>query len=519
MKSALFEGKIAMTVLAAQSAPSTPKIRPNLDPHALAKELSGKHFINGQLVAPASGKNFDIINPATREKVAEAAFGDTKDVDLAVKNAAEAQKAWGKLTPRERGRMVTECGRMLAEHAEELARLVCLETGKAIRTECRAEAKVLTDAFEFFGGLGPEIKGQTVPHRGEQLTMTLRQPIGVVGAIIPWNVPMMLLSLKACPALVAGNAVVVKSAEEAPLAVLRIAQLCAQILPPGVFNMLSGMGPECGAPLAQHPGIGKLSFTGSVETGKIVYHYAAEKMIGATMELGGKSPMVVMEDCDLDRAVEGAVTGMRFTRCGQSCTAASRIFVQAKIYDAFVEKLQAKVNALKMGDPFDDATDIGTIISPQQFEKVKNYIEIGEKTSGARAVRCSALPTEPKLKNGLFAQPVLFTGLDNNSKLAREEIFGPVTCVIKFNTYEEAIAAANDSRYGLAATIWTKDLKTAMDAAHRLEAGFVQVNQNLVVQPGLSYGGLKESGVGKEATLEAMLEHFTKSKTVMINLQ
>jgi acyl-CoA reductase-like NAD-dependent aldehyde dehydrogenase len=507
-----------MTALPASAAPAQNRMRPNLDPHALAKELSGKHFIGGKLVQAVEGKTFDILSPATREKVAAAAFGTAADVDAAVKNAKEAQAAWAKLTSRERGRLVMECGRMLAEHAEELARLVCLETGKAIRTECRAEAKVLTDAFEFFGGLGPEIKGQTIPQAATQLTMTIREPVGVVGAIIPWNVPMMLLSLKVCPALVAGNSIVVKSAEEAPLAVLRIAQLCGQILPPGIFNMLSGMGPECGAPLASHKDISKLTFTGSVETGKIVYKYAAEKMINATMELGGKSPMIVLDDGDMDRAVEGAVTGMRFTRAGQSCTAASRIFVQAKVYDAFVEKLQTRVNSLKMGDPFDDATDIGTIISPGQFEKVKSYIEVGEKIAGAKAIRCSALPTDPKLKNGFYVQPVLFTGLDNNSKLAREEIFGPVTCIIKFNTYEEAITAANDSCYGLAATIWTNNLKLAMDAVRRLQAGFVQVNQNVVVQPGLPYGGYKESGIGKEASLEAMLEHFTKFKTVMINL-
>jgi acyl-CoA reductase-like NAD-dependent aldehyde dehydrogenase len=500
------------------SSPQNAKQEPNLDAQALAQELSGFHFINGQRTRSASGKTFDIINPATRQKVAEAALGEGADVDAAVRAASAAQKEWAKLPARERGRLVQECGRLLAEHAEELARLVCLETSKAIRTECRPESKIVTDAFAFFGGLGGEIKGETVPHSPDMLTFTLRQPVGVVGAIIPWNVPMMLLSLKVCPALVAGNTVVVKSAEEAPLAVLRIAELCGRILPKGVFNMISGYGPECGAPLAQHPDVAKISFTGSVETGKIVYRYAAEKMISATMELGGKSPMIVMSDCDVNRAVEGAVTGMRFTRAGQSCTAASRIFVQSKLYDAFVEGLQARVNRMKMGDPFDEATDIGTVISPGQYEKVKSYIAEGEKIKGAKALYCSALPSDPKLKDGLWIRPVLFTGLDNASKLAREEIFGPVTCIIKFETFEEVLNMANDSTYGLAATLWTKDLKTALEAAHKLDAGFVQINQNVVVQPGLSYGGFKQSGIGKEATLEAMLEHFTKKKTVMMNL-
>lgn len=503
-------------VLAA--VPSSQKISITLDAAALARTLSGLHYINGVLVPAHSGKTFDVVSPATRQVIGKAALGETADVEAAVAAAKTAQKEWAKLTPRERGRMVQACGRLLEQHAEELARLVCLETGKAIRTESRPESKVLTDAFEFFGGLGSEIKGETVPHRNDMLVMTLREPVGVVGAIIPWNVPMMLLSLKVCPALVAGNSIVVKSAEEAPLAVLRIAQLCGTILPPGVFNMLSGYGPECGAPLAAHKDVQKVSFTGSVETGKIVYKYAAEKMVGATMELGGKSPMIIMQDCDLEKAVEGAVNGMRFTRCGQSCTAASRIFVHESLHDAFVEKLSARVNALKMGDPADEATDIGTVISQGQFEKVKRYIAAGEALSGAQAIRCSQLPSEARLKDGFYIQPVLFIGLDNNSALAREEIFGPVTCIMTFKNYEEVLAAANDSTYGLAATIWTRDLKTALDAAHRLEAGFVQVNQNLVVQPGLSYGGFKQSGLGKEATLEAMLEHFTKKKTVLMNM-
>jgi acyl-CoA reductase-like NAD-dependent aldehyde dehydrogenase len=350
------------------------------------------------------------------------------------------------------------------------------------------------------------------------LTVTQRDPIGVVGVIIPWNAPMMLMALKIAPALVAGNTVVVKSAEEAPLAVLRVCQILNQKLPPGVLNIVSGLGPECGAPLVAHPDVGKVTFTGSVETGRIVARAAGEKLIPVTLELGGKSPMIVMDDADLPKAVAGAVSGMRFTRQGQSCTAASRILVHEKVHDEFVAMLKARVDAMKMGDPLDEATDIGTIISRSQLDKVLGYIESGRSEAGAKAHECAQLPTDDALRGGLFVRPVIFTGLDNASRLAREEIFGPVTCVIRFSSYEEAIAMANDSDYGLAATIWTRDLKTALDATRRLQAGFVQVNENIVAQPGLSYGGVKQSGMGREASLEAMLDHFTHKKTVLFNM-
>ncbi|HYC05485.1 MAG TPA: aldehyde dehydrogenase family protein [Azospirillaceae bacterium] len=497
---------------------STQTLTPVLDPYALARELEGMHLIGGRLVPAAGGKTFDVVNPAKGEVMGRAALGDSRDVDAAVTAACAAQKEWKQRSARERGKLVVECGRLLSQHVEELARLVALETGKALRTESRVEAGILSDAFTFFGGLGSELKGETVPFNPKMLTMTVREPIGVVGAIIPWNVPMMLMALKIAPALVAGNAVVVKSAEEAPFAVLRACQIMAQVLPAGVLNILSGFGPECGAPLVSHPKVGKVTFTGSVETGKIVYKTAAEKLIPVTLELGGKSPMIVMGDADIDQAVAGAVAGMRFTRQGQSCTAASRIFVHSSIHDAFVEKLKAKVDAMKMGDPLDEATDIGAIVSTQQFEKVKSYIQIGSNEAGAKALTCSALPADQSLAKGLFVQPVIFTGLTNDSRVAREEIFGPVTCVIRFDDYEQAIEQANDTEYGLAATIWTRDLRTAMDATQRLEAGFVQVNQNLVVQPNLSYGGVKTSGLGKEATLESMLEHFTHKKTIIINM-
>ncbi len=491
---------------------------PTTDPFALAKALSGVHFIGGAYAPARSGKSFAVVNPATGAEVARAAEGDAADVDTAVQVAAKAQKTWAKVPARKRGALVYQCAALIREHQEELAKLIALETGKALRTESRVEAGVVADIFEFFGGLGSELKGESVPFAPNVLSVTVREPLGVVGAIIPWNVPMLLMALKIAPALVAGNAVVVKSAEEAPLAVLRICELMNRVLPPGVFNMLSGFGPECGAPLVAHPLVRKVTFTGSVETGKIVARAAAEKLIPVTLELGGKSPMIVFADCDFDKTVSGALTSMRFTRQGQSCTAASRIYVERPIFDDFVFAMKDAVNKMVMGDPLDEKTDIGTIISAGQRDKVMAYIAEGLQTPGANAHFCSAMPTDPALKNGLFIRPVIFTDLDGKSRLVREEIFGPVTVVQPFDDPERVLAEANDSEYGLAASLWTNNLRIGLDLAHRLEAGLVQINQNLVVQANLSYGGVKSSGLGKEASLEAMLEHFTHKKTIMVNM-
>ncbi|HEX3350921.1 MAG TPA: aldehyde dehydrogenase family protein [Acetobacteraceae bacterium] len=490
---------------------------PTLDEKALARALSGAHLIGGRLVPARSGKTFPVVNPATGKQVAAAADGDAADVDAAVADAARAQREWAKVPARKRGALVAQCAAIIRTHVEELARLIALETGKALRTESRVEANTVADILEFFGGLGSELKGESVPFAPNVLSVTVREPLGVVGAIIPWNVPMLLMALKIAPALVAGNTVVVKSAEEAPLAVLRICELMNRVLPPGCFNMLSGFGPECGAPLVAHPKVRKVTFTGSVEVGRIVAKAAAEKLVPVTLELGGKSPMLVFADCDFEKTVTGAITSMRFTRQGQSCTAASRIYVERPIFDRFVDALAARVDAMTMGDPLDEKTDIGTIISHGQFDKVQAFIAEGRATAGANARACSKLPDDPALKKGLFLQPHIFTGLPNSSRLVQEEIFGPVTCVFPFDDAETVLAAANDSEYGLAASLWTNNLKVGLDLAHRLEAGLVQINQNLVVQANLSYGGVKSSGLGKEASLEAMQEHFMHKKTIMIN--
>lgn len=491
----------------------------NLDPAALAKSLAGKFFINGALTPALAGQSFTVHSPATGLPIAQAPEGDAEDVDRAVQAAAHAQISWAKTPARDRGKLLLEAGRVLTSHSEELARLVALETGKALRTECRPEATNTGDLFTFFGGLTPELKGETLPLKSGVLAYTTREPIGVVGAILPWNAPLMLMAWKVAPALAAGNTIVVKSAEEAPLCVLRAIQILGSVLPDGVLNVISGHGPVTGAALVRHPDVKKVTFTGSVETGKIIYEAAAKKLIPVTLELGGKSPMIVMPDADLEKAAQGAIAGMRFTRQGQSCTASSRMIVHESIHDAFVTKLKELAGKLVIGDPMDEATDIGTIISKDQYDKIRSYISLAEADSSCVLHTCSALPTDASLKDGYYLQPTIVTGVNNSSVIAQEEIFGPVTCIIKFKEYEEALKIANDSVFGLAATIWTRDLKVAMDAANRLEAGLVQVNQNQVAGPNISYGGVKQSGLGKELSLESMLEHFTVKKTVIVNFE
>jgi acyl-CoA reductase-like NAD-dependent aldehyde dehydrogenase len=480
--------------------------------------LSRRMLIGGEWREAVSGQTIVVENPGRKEPIGEVPRGGAEDVDLAVQAAGAAFPAWARVPPRERGRACLAIAEALEAREEELAQLIASETGNAIRTQARGEAKWAADVFRYFGGLAGELKGKTIPIGEQMLSYTRREPLGVVGAIVPWNAPAQLSSLKIAPAICAGNTIVLKAAEDAPLAVLRIAEICQAHLPPGVVNIVTGYGAECGGPLAAHPRVRKLSFTGSTAVGKAIMRAAADRVVPVSLELGGKSPSIVFPDADEDWVVEGIIASMRFTRQSQSCTAGSRLFLHHDIYESFLEKLAAKVTTLKIGDPLDEATDIGSIINERQFTKVCTYVEEGLKRPEARVVTGGLPPHEGPLATGYFAIPTIFADTSNEWRLAREEIFGPVLVAIPWRDEAEAIRMANDSHYGLAAYIWSRDLGQALRAAHAVEAGWVQVNQGGGQLLGQSYGGVKESGIGREMSLEGMLDSFTETKSVNVNL-
>ncbi|MCJ2049828.1 aldehyde dehydrogenase family protein [Methylobacterium sp. J-070] len=488
------------------------------DPHPLPAILSKQMLIGGQWRPAVSGRTIVVENPGRREPLGDVPRGEKADVDLAVDAAAAAFPGWSRVAARDRGRLLLAIGEALEARQEELARLIASETGNALRTQARGEARMVADAFRYFGGLAGELKGLTIPLGEGMLSYSRREPLGVVGAIVPWNAPAQLAALKIAPAVCAGNTIVLKAAEDAPLAVLMIAEICQDHLAPGVVNVVTGYGQECGEPLASHPLVRKVSFTGSTAVGKAIMRAAADRVAPVSLELGGKSPSIVYPDADEDWVLDGIVASMRFTRQSQSCTAGSRLFLHTDIYDSFLDRLVARTSALSIGDPLDEATDVGAIINERQFTKVCGYVADGLSRPEARLVTGGLPPKEGPLTRGYFAVPTIFADTSNDWRLAREEIFGPVLVAIPWRDEDEAIRMANDSHYGLAAYIWSRDIGRALRAAHAVEAGWVQVNQGGGQALGQSYGGIKESGIGREMSLEGMLDSFTETKSVNVNL-
>ncbi|HEX5957504.1 MAG TPA: aldehyde dehydrogenase family protein [Hyphomicrobiaceae bacterium] len=477
-----------------------------------------QQLIDGAWVDAVGGGTITIEAPGTRTAIATVPRSAAEDVDRAVKAATAAFPAWSKVPPRERGRIMQKVAEAIEARLEDLARTIAEETGNAIRTQARPEARMSADVARYFGGLGSELKGETIPLGEHVLSYTRREPIGVVGAIIPWNAPVMLGMLKIAPALVAGNTIVLKAAEDAPLGILWVAAVANELLPKGVLNVVTGTGVEAGAPLSAHPGIRKLSFTGSTEVGKSIMRAAADRIVPVSLELGGKSPSIVYPDANDDWCVDGIIAAMRFTRQSQSCTAGSRLFLHADIFDSFLGKLAEKVQKLKIGNPLDEASDIGAIINNKQFTKVYGYVEDGLKQPDAKLLFGGLPPKDGPLSQGYYAIPTVFAHTANDWRLAKEEIFGPVLVAIRWTDEAEAIRMANDTHYGLAAYVWTHDIGRALRAAHAIEAGWVQVNQGGGQSPGHSYGGMKQSGIGREFSLEGMLDSFTQRKNVTVNL-
>ncbi len=484
---------------------------------AEAARLSRKVLVDGRLGAAASQETFSVYCPADGSVAGEAARCRSADVDLAVAAAERAFAGWREIPARERGKLLFEAAARIEANRESIAALSAFETGNALRTQARPEVDQMVDMLRLFAGVASELKGSTFPWDSNTLCYTRREPIGVVGAIIPWNAPLFLTAVKLGPALIAGNTAVLKTAEQAPFAVLRCAEIIQEVLPKGVVNVLSGFGEECGAPLARHPAVGKVTFTGSCDVGKKIMEYAAEKICPVTLELGGKSPNIIFPDADLDEAVPGVIHGMRFTRQGQACTAGTRVFIHRSIYRRVIDAVIEQIGRLRIGDPLDEEADIGAIISSEQLARVTRFVEMARASQGARILCGGRRWGDGPLANGYFFEPTLIEGLPPESPVCQEEIFGPVAVVFAFDDFDEVVAEANRSRYGLAAAIWTNDVRTALTAANRLDAGFVQVNQYTTPRANVSYGGFKLSGIGKENTLESMLDHFTRSKTIMVN--
>jgi aldehyde dehydrogenase (NAD+) len=475
-----------------------------------------KLLINNEWRDAAGGKTMEVVNPATEEVIATVASAGTSDVDDAVAAARAALNGpWGRMSARERGRLVSKLADRLMEKADEVARLETLHNGKPIFESRQIEIPAAAECLEYYAGWADKIMGETIPVKGNYLTYTLREPLGVVAAIVPWNFPLLLAAWKVAPALACGNVVILKPASQTPLTAIALGEIAVEVgLPPGVLNVITGPGSSVGQAIVEHPGIDKIAFTGDTSTGKGIMRAAADTLKKITLELGGKSPNIVLADADIDAALRGATTGIFYGK-GEVCAAGSRLLVDKSIKSEFMEKLAARTKKMVAGDPLDPKTRYGALASKKQLETVQRYVAIA-KQEGATLV-AGGERADIGTGKGYFFQPTVFDNVAPDATISREEIFGPVLATIEFADLDEAIARANASQYGLAAAVWTRDIKKAHYMARKLQAGTVWINTYNVYDTAAPFGGYKASGFGREMSSHA-LEHYTQVKSVWVDL-
>ncbi len=476
-----------------------------------------KLYIDGQWVEPASGEYFESDNPFTGKPWALIPRGNAKDVDRAVQAARTAftSGAWPNMTASRRGALLHKLGDLITDKSKALAEIEVRDNGK-LYAEMSAQTAYTAQWYYYYGGLADKIEGQVIPiDKPDTFNYTRFEPLGVIAAIIPWNSPLLLTAWKLAPALAAGNTVVLKPSEYTSASLLEFMKLIEEAgFPPGVVNVVTGFGPEAGTPLVEHPLVAKIAFTGSDATGQKIYEAAAKGLKKVSMELGGKSPNIVFDDAEIDNAVKGAISGI-FAATGQTCIAGSRLLVQQSIHDQFVEKLVAFARTAKMGDPMSLDTQVGPVTNQPQYKKILSYIDIA-KSEGVTTALGGAKATRPECGDGWFVEPTIFTGVKNSMRIAQEEVFGPVLSVIPFKDEEEAISIGNDVVYGLAAGVWTQNMRRAFLMAEKLQAGTVWVNTYRAVSYLSPFGGYKRSGLGRESGQE-MIKEYLQTKSVWIS--